>query len=111
FGYSEAAARALTVVRDADYDFHEGPTIIRSIAPSIGERGIDQLYASGVTCPGEFLYAKLESALAMIRPRFLEHPSLEFSGPSQGDRFAVSPGLISVIGVLLPVAPWGRSSL
>ena len=47
----------------------------------------------------------------LIRPRFLEHPRLEFSGPSQGDRLAMSPGFISVIGVLLPMAPWGRSSL
>lgn len=47
----------------------------------------------------------------VIRPRFLEHPRLEFSGPSQGDRLAMSPGFISVIGVLLPMAPWGRSSL
>ncbi len=47
----------------------------------------------------------------LIRPRSLEHPRLEFSGPSQGDRLAMSPGFISVIGVLLPMAPWGRSSL
>ncbi len=54
---------------------------------------------------------KLKRLLAVIRPRFLEHPRLEFSGPSQGDRLAMSPGFISVIGVLLPMAPWGRSSL
>ena len=47
----------------------------------------------------------------VIRPHSLEHPELEFSGPSQGDRLAVSPGFINVIGVLLPMALWGRTSL
>jgi len=38
-------------------------------------------------------------------------PGVGFPGPSQGDRLAVSPGFINVIGVLLPMAPWGRTSL
>lgn len=60
----------------------------------------------------EFSRPSLGDRLAvLIRPRFLAHSKLEFSGPSQGDRLAVSPGFISVIGVLLPMAPWGRSSL
>lgn len=30
---------------------------------------------------------------------------LEFPGPRQGDRLAVSPGFINMISVLLPMAP------
>jgi len=47
----------------------------------------------------------------VIRPHSLEHSKLEFPGPSQGDGLAVSPGFINVIDVLLPMAPWGRTSL
>jgi hypothetical protein len=47
----------------------------------------------------------------LIRHHSLEHPELEFPGPSQGDRPAVSPGFINAIGGLLPMAPWGRTSL
>jgi hypothetical protein len=47
----------------------------------------------------------------MIRPHSLEHSKLEFSGPSQGDGLVASPGFINAIGGLLPMAPWGRTSL
>ena len=47
----------------------------------------------------------------VIRSHSLEHPELEFPGPSQGDRLAVSPGFINAIGGLLPMAPCGRTSL
>ncbi len=53
----------------------------------------------------------VQAVTTVIRPHFLVHPRLEFSGPSQGDRLAMSPGFISVIGVLLPMPPWGPSSL
>ncbi len=43
----------------------------------------------------------------MIRSHSLEHSELEFSGPSQGDGLAASPGFINVIGDLLPMAPNG----
>ena len=46
----------------------------------------------------------------LARPHSLEHPELEFSGPSQGDGLAASPGFINVIGDLLPMAPGADSS-
>lgn len=48
---------------------------------------------------------------AVICSHSLEHPELEFSGPSPGDWLAASPGFINAIGVLFPMAPWGRTSL
>jgi hypothetical protein len=48
---------------------------------------------------------------SVICPHSLEHSKLEFSGPSQGDGLVASPGFINPIGALLPMAPWGRTSL
>ena len=47
----------------------------------------------------------------VVRPHSLDHSELEFSGPSQGDGLAASPRFINAIGGLLPMAPWGRTSL
>lgn len=38
----------------------------------------------------------------VIRSHSLEHPELEFSGPSQDDGLVASPGFINAIGGLLP---------
>ncbi len=37
------------------------------------------------------------AACLVIRPHPLKRPELEFRGPSQGDRLAVSPGFINAI--------------
>ena len=47
----------------------------------------------------------------MICSQCLDRRRLEFSGYDQCDGLDASPGFVSVIGTLLPIAPWGRSSL
>jgi hypothetical protein len=57
------------------------------------------------------IFALQYASMILIRRHSLEHPELEFSGPSQGDGLAASPGFINAIGGLLPMAPCGRTSL
>ena len=62
----------------------------------------------------ELLNARAFEARAveqLIRHHSLDHPGLEFPGQGHGDGLGASPGFISVIGGLLPMAPCGRSSL
>jgi hypothetical protein len=47
----------------------------------------------------------------VIRHHSLDHSGLEFPGQGHGDGLGASPGFISVIGGLLPMAPCVRSSL
>lgn len=53
----------------------------------------------------------VEPAAYLIRHHSLDHPGLEFPGQGHDDGLGASPGFISVIGGLLPMAPCGRSSL
>ena len=55
--------------------------------------------------------AKIKKLAVLIRHHSLDHPGLEFPGQGHGDGLGASPGFISVIGGLLPMAPCGRSSL
>jgi hypothetical protein len=41
----------------------------------------------------------------------LDRQVAEFSGFAQGDRLVTHPDFVSMIGTLLPIAPFGRSSL
>ena len=49
--------------------------------------------------------------LLLDRTHFLRHSELEFSAFSQDDGLVASPGFMSVIGGLFPIALWGLSSL
>ena len=64
-----------------------------------------------MTCSPDCYQSEVESRSFMIRHHSLDHPGLEFPGQGHGDGLGASPGFISVIGGLLPMAPCGRSSL
>lgn len=54
---------------------------------------------------------KIAARLTLVRYQCLDRRRPEFSDCGQGDGLAASPDFVSMIGTLLPIAPWGRSSL
>jgi len=61
--------------------------------------------SGGLVAPVKF------ASMIVIRHHSLDHRRLEIPGDGHGHGLGASPGFISVIGGLLPIAPCGRSSL
>ena len=59
------------------------------------------------SCYERFNHSIAASFARLVRPHCLDRQSLEFSGADQGYGLAACPDFMSVIGVLLPIAPWG----
>jgi hypothetical protein len=61
--------------------------------------------------PHRVVHYACQNMLGLVRPPKLDRPKAAFSGLDQGDRLVVSPYFVSVIGALLAIASYGRSSL
>lgn len=66
---------------------------------------------AGVTCHRTFIQPRSEPVAGLIRPPTLDRPKPEFAGFAQGNGLVAPPDFVSMIGILLPIAPCGRSSL
>jgi hypothetical protein len=56
-------------------------------------------------------HPELEFCASMQRDRTLDHPELEFCASNHVGGLVAPTWFCSKIGGLLPIAPWGRSSL